>query len=293
MRKKCIDSLEKDGPMKAMERYRVTVGQLVLSNSRDVYYQINRTFDENPGSDLFVFPEFATQDNIHIKAVDYLQGNPEAKAAALKWLNLVPMYSEVKALTERSGKAILIGSIAQEERQLFSRATYYDPQDQQVFIYDKTHVHWTEEFLRPGTEIEAEQTRFGKIGTLICYDLAFVEPTRVLGIKGAELLIVPAAIPADFHWRYPHYRMIGAAIFNQYYVLAAHLGHSDGAPMGGHSAIYSPEGDRIAHIDGADYGYISAEIDLRQVTAWREKEMISPYRKPHLYQPITEPVQNH
>jgi predicted amidohydrolase len=60
--------------------------------------------------------------------------------------------------------------------------------------------------------------------------------------------------------------------------------------MGGTSGIYSPEGDLLAQIKGTDYGYVSAKIDLGLVRLWREKERINPYRRPHLYQAITEPV---
>jgi predicted amidohydrolase len=273
-----------------MDEFIVTVGQLVLSNPREVYDQINKTLAENPETGLFVFPEFATQHNIDLKAIAYLQGNSKAKKAALKWLELVPDFSKVKALSDKLGKAILIGSIAQDNDQLFSRAYFYDPRRQQLAFYDKSHVHWTEDFLRPGTKIEPIQTRFGKIGILICYDMAFAEPAKVHGIKGAEILFALSAIPMDFHWKYPHYRMIGAAIFNQYYVIAANLGHTLKAPMGGYSGIYSPEGDLIAQIKGTDFGYISANIDVGHVKLWREKEMINPYRKPHLYGAITAPV---
>jgi predicted amidohydrolase len=275
-----------------MDEYTVTVGQLALTNPQDVYDQIGKTFVENPESELFVFPEFATQHSIDLAAVAYLQGNPKATETVLKWLDLVPDFESVKAISDKLGKAVLIGCIAQEDGNLFSRAYFYDPQHQQLAFYDKSHVHWTEDFLRPGTTIEPLQTRFGRIGMLVCYDMAFVEPTRVHGLKGAEVLFALSAIPMHFHWKYPHYRMTGAAIFNQYYVIAANLGHTLKAPMGGHSGIYSPEGDLVAQIKGTDFGYVSAHVDLGHVRLWREKEMIAPYRKPELYKAITAPVDN-
>jgi hypothetical protein len=42
-----------------MDRFLVTVGQLVLSHSQDVPHQINMAVVDNPGTDLFVFPKFA------------------------------------------------------------------------------------------------------------------------------------------------------------------------------------------------------------------------------------------
>jgi predicted amidohydrolase len=276
--------------MQTMEEYVVTAGQLVLSSPQDVYDQINTTLVENPETALFVFPEFATQDQVDLRAIGYLQGDAEAQGAARKRLDLVPDFSEVKALSDRLGKAIVTGCLAQDHDQLFSRAYFYDPQQQQLAFYDKSHVHWTEGFLRPGTSIEPIQTRFGKIGLLVCYDMAFAEAGKVHGIKGAEVLLAVSAIPKHFQWKYAHYRMIGAAIYNQYYVVAAHLGYTRKAPMGGYSGIYGPEGDLVAQINGTDFGHISARIDLGQVRLWREKERINPYRQPHLYETITAAV---
>jgi omega-amidase len=273
-----------------MEEYIVTVAQLVLTDPLDVYDQINTTFVENPETELFVLPEFATQDNINLQAIDYLREDAEAKGAARRWLDLVPDLSKIRALSDKLGKAIVTGCMAQENNQLFSRAYFYDPQHQQLGFYDKSHVHWTEDFLRPGDRIDPLQTRFGKIGILICYDMAFAEAGRIHGIKGTELLFALSAIPRHFHWKYPHRRMIGAAIYNQYYVIAANLGYTRKAPMGGYSGIYSPEGDVVTQISGTDFGYISAKIDPRQVGLWREKEKINPYRRPHLYQAITAPT---
>ena len=271
-----------------MEKYIVTVGQLVLTNPQDVFRQIEKIIVGNPEAELFVFPEFSTQNNINLHAVAYLEENTDAQKEVQKWLGLVPEFSKIQTLSDEYGKAVVIGSLAQENDQLFSRAYFYDPQYQQLEFYDKSHVHWTEEFLKPGTKIEPIQTRFGKIGILICYDMAFVEPTRVLGVKGAEILFAISAIPMHFHWKYPHYRMTGAAIFNQYYVIAANLGYAPEAPMSGYSGIYSPEGDLIVQIEGKEYGNISGNIDLNQVEIWREKEKINPYRKPHLYAALTE-----
>jgi predicted amidohydrolase len=275
-----------------MGAFTVTVGQLVLSSPQDVYDQINAICIEHPGTDLFVFPEFAARQNVDLEAVAYLQDSPRARRRAETWIDLVPGFPDVRALADHIGKAVIIGCIAQDDGQLFSRAYFYDPRHQQLAFYDKSHVHWTEDFLRPGSTIEPLQTRFGKIGILLCYDMAFAEAPRVLGIQSAQVLFALSAIPMDFHWRYAHYRMIGAAIFNQYYVIAANLGHAPEAQMGGHSGIYSPEGDLIARIEGADFGCMTTSIDLGDVRRWREREIIYPHRKPDLYRSITAPLDN-
>jgi predicted amidohydrolase len=273
-----------------MDEFTVTIGQLALAGAQAVYNQIHKTCTENPHTDLFVFPEFATQEGIDLHAVPYLQSDAEAQETARKWLGLAPDFSAVQSLSDGLNKAVLTGCLAQENGRLLSRAYFYDPQRGQLASYDKTHVHWTEGFLRPGTRIEPVHTRFGTIGLLICYDMAFAEATRVLGVQGTEVLFALSAVPLDFHWRYGHRRMIGAAVFSQYYVIAANLGYAPDAPMGGHSGIYGPEGDVVARIDGTGFADVSAKVDLRRVRHWREKERVNPYRQPHLYEALTAPM---
>jgi predicted amidohydrolase len=271
-----------------VDRFTVTAGQLLLMHPDDVFHQIERVIVENPETALFVFPEFATQDGINLRQVAYLQEDPDAREEAKKWLGLVPEFSRVRVLADEHGQALLVGTIAQQNNRLYSRATFYDPQRGQLTRYDKAHVHWTETFLRPGFSIDPIETRLGTLGVLICYDMAFVEATRALGLQGAEVLFALSAIPMDFDWQYTHRRMIGAAIFNQTYVVAAHLGHTVAAPMGGYSGIYGPEGELIVQLQGAGFGCISAEIDLGHVRRWRERERIAPYRRPRLYGALTE-----
>ena len=108
-----------------MERYTVTVGQLVLSNPEQVYHQIHTTMIENPQTELFVFPEFATQHAVDLDAVAYLRDTPAACETAQKWLGLVPEFSRVRTLADELEAAVVVGCIAQDRNQLYSRAYYY------------------------------------------------------------------------------------------------------------------------------------------------------------------------
>ena len=54
---------------------------------------------------------------------------------------------------------------------------------------------WVEEQgkFRPGEGFRVYDTRLGKIGLLICYEMEYPEPARILALKGAEMLFLPAA----------------------------------------------------------------------------------------------------
>ena len=66
-----------------------------------------------------------------------------------------------------------------------------------IAVYRKSHL-WDREKLvfEPGGEPPAViETRVGRIGVLICYDLEFPELTRLLALAGADLIAVPTNWP--------------------------------------------------------------------------------------------------
>lgn len=59
--------------------------------------------------------------------------------------------------------------------------------------YRKTHLpreEW-EAGITPGDSYPVFETDFGKAGLMICWDLQFPEPCRALGVKGAEVVLLP------------------------------------------------------------------------------------------------------
>jgi predicted amidohydrolase len=94
-------------------------------------------------------------------------------------------------------------------------------------VYRKLHLFDALGFkesakLVPGKSIpKPAKTSVGRLGLLICYDLRFPEMSRILTVKGAEVLVAPSAWVAgemkEEHWQ----TMIKArAIENGSYVIA-------------------------------------------------------------------------
>jgi predicted amidohydrolase len=66
-------------------------------------------------------------------------------------------------------------------------------------VYRKLHL-WGEEqkwFVAGEEPAPVVQTRFGRIGLAVCYDIEFPELTRGLALQGAELIAIPANWPHD------------------------------------------------------------------------------------------------
>ena len=222
--------------------------------------------------DLIVFPELI------------LHGHPSfERPEGFLYRKMKVMYSAISKDLYRfvkvSNARIIIGELKRWGERYYNVATYIDKDVTQS--YTKTHVHWTENFV-PGSELKVFESPFGKIGITICFDAAFSEVWRVLSLKGADLIVnisaVPRAFPVDYMWR----RFVGAAIYNQVFVVYA---NRPGRFFSGHSGVFSPRGD-ILVTAGSKETIIEADIDLNEVPKWRNEEQIYPNRRPLLYRDI-------
>lgn len=266
------------------ETLRVGICQIALSRPEMVTAQIASGLRQLDDCDIVLLPEYAAHTSAATEALraNGLRGSERERAASL--IRASAAADTVISLAEAHDQAILFGCLDAVNGRLVSRAVYHDPRSRVRLVYDKTHVHWTEGFLTPGSALAPLETRLGRIGVLICFDLAFVEAARSLVERGADWLCVLSAVPRGFDWRIVHRRAAGAAVFTQVPVAAACLGSSGLFPMAGHSAIFDHLGGRLAGLGHARSGSCAARLDLGSASAWRRREPVHRHRRPEIYQ---------
>ena len=120
--------------------------------------------------------------------------------------------------------------------------------------------------VEPGSEVVTADTRMGKLGLSVCYDLRFPELYRKLVDQGAIALAIPAAFTMTTgkdHW---HVLLRARAIEAQSYVLAAaQTGkHSATRQSYGHALIVDPWGTVLAEC-GEGEGFAAAWVDTSVV----------------------------
>jgi 5-aminopentanamidase len=102
-----------------------------------------------------------------------------------------PMMTRVRNLARELKIHLTIGFPELRGDRVFNSAAIFGPDGGVVSLYSKTHcggeLHNTE-----GTEFPVITTPFGKWGTLICLDRQLPETSRILAIKGAQLILVPS-----------------------------------------------------------------------------------------------------
>ena len=168
----------------------------------------------------------------------------------------------------------------------FNSAVFIDDEGQILGVYSKCHLFETERmYFQPGQELPVYNTKLGKIGIMICFDAGFPEVTRILQMKGAELILCPSA------WRIQdmgvwHLNMPQRAQENSCYLAAVNrYGHEGSLYMGGYSIVCGPEGDIIKELTEEKEDILYCTISGQRLADFRaDGGPYIPYRRPELYE---------
>ena len=110
------------------------------------------------------------------------------------------------------------------------------------------------------------------LGMTVCYDLRFPELYRILAVRGARVIAVPAAftrVTGEAHWEV---LLRARAIENQAFVVAAdQVGtQPPGKESFGGSTIVDPWGEVLARAPDEEC-FVAAELDLERQDEVRDK----------------------
>jgi predicted amidohydrolase len=238
------------------------------------------------GATLVVLPEKWT---VMGAPEDLRAGAQPLDASAIAW---------ARATAAELKLDLVAGSIAErvEGREKLSNASVHVGPDGEIrAVYRKMHMFDVEiegkrycesDTDEPGEEVvSTELTGGAKLGMAICYDLRFPELFRVLALRGARVVSLPAAFTLPTtrdHWE----TLVRArAIENQVFVVAANqVGeHPGGHHSGGRSLIVDPWGRVLARADGERPGHVVAELDFGEQDAIRTRVPLLAQRRPKLY----------
>ena len=208
-----------------------------------------------------------------------------------------PAIEWARACARELGVDLVAGSILEQlegHEKLANTSVHVDPQGEIRAVYRKLHMFDVEidgrsyresELEEPGEEIVLSQTAEGiELGMSICYDLRFPELYRILTVRGARVLAVPAAFTLPTtrdHWET---LLRARAIENQAFVIAANQfgPHPGGNHSGGRSMIVDPWGVVLAQASDRE-GHVVAELDLERQREIRARLPALQNRRPAAY----------
>lgn len=128
-------------------------------------------------------------------------------------------------------------------------------------------------------------TRAGKIGVAICYDRHYPEYMRALGLKGAELVVIPQAGAVD-EWPPGLFEAEAqvASLQNGYFVaLANRVGEEECLTFAGESFVTDPRGQVIARAPMGAEAVLYADLDQRLLSDCPARKHYLVDRRPEIY----------
>lgn len=198
--------------------------------------------------------------------------------------------------------------------QRFNTAILVDGTGTIVGKYRKIHLpgHFTNEEWRPFQHLEKYYFEKGdlgfpvfdamnaKVGMCICNDRRWPETWRVLGLGGAELVLLGYNTPVHYppapehdHLQYYHNELsVTAGCYQNglWAVAVAKAGREEGCDLIGGSLIVAPTGEIVAKAVTQGDEVISAEIDLDRCAEIRANIFnFAMHREPQDYAAITAP----
>lgn len=160
---------------------------------------------------------------------------------------------------------------------VYNSSILIGPDGEIVGIYDKTHPFPVERkdcggWVTVGNRADVYETALGTIGMIICYDGDFPELSRLLAVKGAEVIVRPSALLRSYDIWY--ITTCARAYDNHVYMVATNAVGPDagGSYYFGHSMIVTPIAWRLAQARGGEE-IVAARLDpdpLRHIT-WGSK----------------------
>lgn len=236
---------------------------------------IQRTIaSQSSSTDLIVFPETSLSGY-------FLEGGVAESAVTTEEL-----IGLMGSPSDRSPD-VVIGFYERWRRRLYNSAVYLEAREGR---WKARHVHRKmflptygvfdeARFVEPGTDVQAFETRFGRIGMLICEDMWHSLPAAILALGGAELLVVPSAsLARDFSPAGGRSRNLerweqitsGAALEHGIFVIVAQLVGSEGGKLffGGSIAV-GPDGSFLARGPLLEEAVTLASLDAGSINRSR------------------------
>jgi predicted amidohydrolase len=155
---------------------------------------------EMGGAELVVTPEGVLEGYV-INEVNAVKNPKEKREILKKFKNIAETVNgeyitKACKLSDELDIYIVLGFLEERKSKLYNTVILTDPEGDIVGRYSKTHFAQGYEInpdvYTAGDEYPVFDTPFGKVGMIICYDRQLPEPARIMALKGAQVLFVPA-----------------------------------------------------------------------------------------------------
>jgi predicted amidohydrolase len=234
-------------------------------------------------SNLICFPEFQMAYSPVSQSTNQLSGIAESVndgnfITTLRKAAKVNKISIISTIYEKSNSGF--------DNRVYDTVVLIDNKGEISSVYRKLHLYDALGFkesdrMMAGNMIEKPaKTSVGNIGLMICYDIRFPEMSRILTVKGANVLVLPSAwvhgVMKEEHWQT---LLKARAIENGLYIIAP---DQVGNIFSGRSMAVDPFGVVLLDMGNRE-GMEVVEIDKSRVQKVREMLPLLKNRRTDVY----------
>ncbi|MGY5319355.1 carbon-nitrogen hydrolase family protein [Neomicrococcus lactis] len=248
---------------------KISVGQ--ISPTGDVAHNLEvmgrlAAHAAQEGTELVLFPE---ESMFTVKEVD----GDFREAVARDW----PIFvAGLAAIAEKNGLAVVAGGYEPNNGDRpYNTVAAFDAAGNELSTYRKIHLYDAFSYQESRTISAGDPEAVPiftvgglKFGVMTCYDIRFPEVARRLAVRGAEVILVPAAWFKGDH-KVEHWRTLlkARAVENTVWVAAA--GSSTDQTVG-YSAILDPVAVAVDFLEDEREGLATADVLRKRIDEVRE-----------------------
>ncbi len=203
-----------------------------------------------------------------------------------------PTVERVRKKAGESAAVVVLPFFEKADGAYYNSSAVIDADGHVAGVYRTIHVPdiplWEEKFYFSAGNLgfPVFHTRYGRIGVQISWDNLFPEGSRILALKGADIVFAPTAcaFKSQHIWQTV---ITSNAITNGLFMMRVNrVGSEESHDFYGMSFSASPEGEIIGGPTGRADGIMLADIDSDKLAEIRREWPIVKERRPDLYKEI-------
>jgi predicted amidohydrolase len=180
---------------------------------------------------------------------------------------------------------IMVGFVDEDARHRFYIASAYLSAGEVLHVHHKVYLPTyglfdEGRFFAWGDSIRAFDTRFGRMGILICEDFWHASPPYLLWLDGADVFLFASASPGrglndsekldSARW-VENVNRSYANLFTSFVAHSNRVGYEDGLHFWGGATVFDPNGERVAQGPYFEEALTVATLDLNQLQRTRAR----------------------
>ena len=183
-----------------------------------------------------------------------------------------PFAQRFSDLARQTGTAICYGYPERDGKIVYNSALVVSGTGAVIANHRKLAIPpgFEQNFFAAGNQLTSLEIGGMKCALVICYDVEFPETVRAACMSGAQIVIAPTALGAQ--WDQVAHRVVPARAFENgcYALYANHAGSEGDITYAGASCIVGPDGRDVARADDQPQ-LISAPLEAARVAAARAR----------------------